>query len=984
MLRLGVSRRSSCQLLTLRNGHEYFMLKQESSFNRILLTVCLTVNILILLGSLTSAGAVECATYYPSAYSVVNGAYLSGSLPSSLQDIDSDYFTVVSSPSATSASIYNPSGYNLSGGTYVSGTAEDLSSNNDVHLVYRSLSSAASAQSLYTHQEATTVGGNSYSLQKPESADSAGTSLTASMSAAGRNLLGRFIYPLTGISSIPASAWTEFYRTWRDPDQSIGYDSTGSGNNGDGTSSITWSHVVGSGFNRFMVIGVSIRTVTVSVLSVTIGARSATWLRNDTRSTGVRGEVWYLANPDSGLQTVTVTLSDISKASGGSVIYAGVDQISPIDNHSANVSYAGFNPSISLTTTTANNWIFSNLAISGTDSVVTHGVGQTHRYYEIGTGGNRVGDDGDDRLAITAGSYTMSWTMSFSAEVVAQAVAIKPAPPPVGHIDVDISILKSDGTIRTSIATIAANSADLTQTPTTLSGTYNWAAYLVVNQTDFLEIDYYVDVAFGTSGVSAYLRIDDSALPLDDQTRIINVMLPYEQTVEVELTGTCNTYSWTQLQWAVDSAWTADSVAVTMQLYNYTLGAYPTSGNGFVSYTSNTTANTDEEKMQIIAANPQHFRNATGNWKVKVKGVKTISAPFDFKPDWVELRPTYYSEYTVSTEFQFSSMTITTPTQLNFSLVNEYDVAGVSVTVQFWNYSSSEYAVDGQGYLRYTSLGSNETQRLSIDINPQFYVSNGDAKIRITALLSTETQYQQKTDQASLVYVVAGVIQPFNWTLLLYVLPAVFAVFPVWFIVFRRRKKTSFAGKKTDLFSGQFGLSHKQMTGKEILLEIDPTSDYNLAFSSFVSEAKNNGESLFILTNEDSALHSVFSGDAKVNFLLLTSKTDSPQQINERMTLLPATDLSNILNTFNRIQDAASEESISLLFDNISDVIAKCGFDEAYEFTRSLLEAISSPKTTAIFAFTPIAHGQEVSSSIRGLFQHHLAYSNKGARTGNL
>jgi hypothetical protein len=960
------------------------MLKQKPEFKRVLLTVCLTVNILILLGLLTSVGAVEYATYYPSAYNVVNGTYLSGSLPSSLQNIDSDYFTVASSPSATSASMHNSSGYNLSSGTYVSGTAEDLYSNDDTYQVYRSLSSATSPQSLYAHQEATTIGGNPYSFQKLGSADSAGISLSAPMYPTGRNLLGKFIYPLNGISSIPASTWTQFYRAWRDPDQSIEYDSTGSGNNGGGTPNIVWSHVVGSGFNRFMVIGISISTVTVSVSSVTVGAQSATFLRNDTRGTVARGEVWYLVNPNSGPQTISVTLSDVSKATGGSVSYAGVDQINPIDNHSANVT-AGFNPSIALTTTTANNWIFSNLAISGTYTVTVHGAGQTHRYYEIGSGGNRVGDDGDDKVAIVAGPHTMSWTMSFSAEVVAQAVAIRPAPPPVGHVDVDISILKSDGTIRTSIVANAASSIDLTPTPTTLSGAYNWAAYPVVGQTDFLEIDYYVDVASGIFGVSAYLRIDDISLPLDDQTRTIDVMLPSEQTVEVELTGTCNTYNWTQLQWAIDSAWTTGSAVVTMQLYNYTLGAYPASGNGFVLYTSNATANTDEERMQIIAANPQNFRNATGNWKVKVKGVKTISAPFDFKADWVEFRPTYHSEYTVSTEFQFSSMTTTTPMQLNFSLVNEYDVAGASVTIQVWNYSSSEYVTGGQGYLRYTSLSSNETQRVSIDVNPLFYVSNGDAKIRVTALLSTPMQYQQETNQASLVYVVAGVIQPFDWPLmLLYVVPVAFALLLVWFIVSRRRKRTSFTGKRTDLFSGQFGMNHQQMTGRKILLEIDPDSDYNLAFSSFVSEAKNNGESLVILTNEDSALHSVFSGDAKVNFLLLSSKTDSPQQVNERVTLLPADDLSGILDTFNRIQQATGEENISLLFDNVSDVIAKCGFDETYEFTRSLLEAISSSKTTAVFAFLPGEHGQEVSSSIRGLFQDHLAYSNDGARTGNL
>jgi AraC-like DNA-binding protein len=132
-------------------------------------------------------------------------------------------------------------------------------------------------------------------------------------------------------------------------------------------------------------------------------------------------------------------------------------------------------------------------------------------------------------------------------------------------------------------------------------------------------------------------------------------------------------------------------------------------------------------------------------------------------------------------------------------------------------------------------------------------------------------------------------------------------------------------------------------------------------------------------------LHSVFSEDAKVNFLLLTPEVQYRQQINEKEIHLPESDLSVILNTFNGIQKAAAgEENISLLFDNISDVIARCGFDETYEFTRALLEVISSSNTTAVFAFTPSAHDQEVSSSIRELFQAHLAYSSSGARIMSL
>jgi hypothetical protein len=194
------------------------------------------------------------------------------------------------------------------------------------------------------------------------------------------------------------------------------------------------------------------------------------------------------------------------------------------------------------------------------------------------------------------------------------------------------------------------------------------------------------------------------------------------------------------------------SVSVTIQVYNYTLGGYPTSGNGYDSYNSSSTSNTDETRTQTITTNPTHFRNGSGYWKIKVKGVKTTTAQFDFKADWVEFKPTYYSQFTVSTEFVFSGITTNTPTQLNFTVVSHYNITGVTVKIQVWNYSSSEYVTSGEGYTTYVSAGANETKLLSINTNPQFYTSGGNAKINVTGTLEATAAYQQKVNQVKLLY----------------------------------------------------------------------------------------------------------------------------------------------------------------------------------------------------------------------------------------
>jgi len=131
--------------------------------------------------------------------------------------------------------------------------------------------------------------------------------------------------------------------------------------------------------------------------------------------------------------------------------------------------------------------------------------------------------------------------------------------------------------------------------------------------------------------------------------------------------------------------------------------------------------------------------------------VKSTTSQFDFKADWLEFKPSHYTEYSVSTEFTFS-VTTNPPTQLNFTIVSEYDASSVSVTIQLWNYSSSSYATTGEGYLAYSSSGSNETKLLSINTNPQNFTSSGNAKIKLAGVFSTTTQYQQKANQIKLDY----------------------------------------------------------------------------------------------------------------------------------------------------------------------------------------------------------------------------------------
>jgi hypothetical protein len=112
-------------------------------------------------------------------------------------------------------------------------------------------------------------------------------------------------------------------------------------------------------------------------------------------------------------------------------------------------------------------------------------------------------------------------------------------------------------------------------------------------------------------------------------------------TSEVEFTGSSNLQAWTSLLWQIQSCWNISQVTVTIQFYNFTLGNYVSSGTGYVSYVSNAIPNTNELCSQTEPLSPNDFKNSTGYWRVKIKGVKSNSTQFLMKVDWIDLQIAY-------------------------------------------------------------------------------------------------------------------------------------------------------------------------------------------------------------------------------------------------------------------------------------------------------------------------------------------------------
>jgi hypothetical protein len=93
------------------------------------------------------------------------------------------------------------------------------------------------------------------------------------------------------------------------------------------------------------------------------------------------------------------------------------------------------------------------------------------------------------------------------------------------HLNIDILVRKADGTLRATIATSVADAyIDKSEEGNWVikDATYAFPGYMVVDENDYLEIDYYGETNLGPGVESGYLRlsVDDNALPDDEQTRI--------------------------------------------------------------------------------------------------------------------------------------------------------------------------------------------------------------------------------------------------------------------------------------------------------------------------------------------------------------------------------------------------------------------------------------------------------------------------------
>jgi CheY-like chemotaxis protein len=162
---------------------------------------------------------------------------------------------------------------------------------------------------------------------------------------------------------------------------------------------------------------------------------------------------------------------------------------------------------------------------------------------------------------------------------------------------------------------------------------------------------------------------------------------------------------------------------------------------------------------------------------------------------------------------------------------------------------------------------------------------------------------------------------------------------------------------KSSKFSKLLGMGHENLTGKKILLEFDPRTDFEKAIEDFVIECSFHGEVVFVVTTKGSTLRQAL-GANRVTFIDLNPAS---------LTMFPP-----ILNEY-------PQGPVNIVFDNLTTLVTlgESAYD-TLKFAQNALQVLSDRRVTAIFLLNPFAHEPRGVASLRGIFMNQLVYDERG------
>ena len=168
------------------------------------------------------------------------------------------------------------------------------------------------------------------------------------------------------------------------------------------------------------------------------------------------------------------------------------------------------------------------------------------------------------------------------------------------------------------------------------------------------------------------------------------------------------------------------------------------------------------------------------------------------------------------------------------------------------------------------------------------------------------------------------------------------------------------------------GVDQSFLRGQSLLLEVDPSTAYEISISSFTNELTNAGSTVFVFTHKSSPVYKLLASENSLRFFLSTDTVSYIRQPDkENEVLIPQNDFAILLEVLSRSL-ADTHGSSAFVIDSISDMLVSSGFESTYKVLKNANEVLSDPNVTSLFIMTRGIHDKRMVAAIRSLFSTHL------------
>ncbi len=185
-------------------------------------------------------------------------------------------------------------------------------------------------------------------------------------------------------------------------------------------------------------------------------------------------------------------------------------------------------------------------------------------------------------------------------------------------------------------------------------------------------------------------------------------------------------------------------------------------------------------------------------------------------------------------------------------------------------------------------------------------------------------------------------------------------------------------------FSNRLGRKTTGLTKTNFLLEVDPSTNYEQLTEEFASETLGKGCALFVFSSKGNPVYKALSNNpnfnGKIKFFILNDRVSYPKATeHEQEILVPIHNQPVLLDILDKTLKSTNM-GVSLIFDNVSDLILSMGFQKCYQFLKLANEIMGDNNVASMFLITRAAHDENTTALVKAMFANQLSFDPSGLK----